>query len=102
MNGYTVRRGSVHPHLRPAPREKPVSRVAVRLTRLLEVNAMSRQRYCSTCGKDVTCKEEQGTVPGSHAVRVHLTCPGCGKILGAIYDPQLEIRPVANAKISRG
>jgi predicted RNA-binding Zn-ribbon protein involved in translation (DUF1610 family) len=68
----------------------------------VEVRIVSRQRYCSACGADVTCKEAQGTVPGSLAVRVRLSCPNCGKVLGVIYDPQLEIRPVANAKISRG
>jgi len=63
---------------------------------------MARQRYCASCGMDVTCKEVQGTIPGSHSVRLELSCPNCGKVLGAIYDPGLEIRPVANAKISRG
>lgn len=63
---------------------------------------MSEKRYCSTCRAEVVCAEQRVEIAGAGKSKLRLTCPRCGKLFGTIYDDQLELRPVANAKISRG
>jgi len=54
------------------------------------------------CGIEVRCREEVQAIPGSHVSRLRLICPGCDRVLADIYDAPLEIKPVSNAKISKG
>ncbi len=63
---------------------------------------MSQGRYCAMCGTDVRPREERQPIPGAHGARLRLTCPNCSRVLADIYDSALEIKPVSNAKISRG
>lgn len=63
---------------------------------------MTQKRYCRSCGVDVACRDELLEIPDSHSSRLRLICPSCDRVLADIYDAGLEIKPVANAKISRG
>ncbi|MBA4181110.1 MAG: hypothetical protein C0506_11025 [Anaerolinea sp.] len=68
----------------------------------VEEGTMSYMRYCSSCGVEVRCREDRQSIADSHSTRLRLSCPACGRVLTDIYDEQLEIKPVANARISRG
>lgn len=63
---------------------------------------MTQSRYCAMCGTEVRCREDLRAIPGSHGARLRLTCPNCSRVLADVYDSALEIKPVSNAKISRG
>lgn len=52
---------------------------------------MTHERYCSSCGKHVACREEDHAIAGSTRSSVRLFCPECGKALGSIYDEALQI-----------
>jgi hypothetical protein len=51
---------------------------------------------------DVVCRDDVLEIPDSHSSRLRLSCPSCERVLADIYDAGLEIKPVANARISRG
>ena len=63
---------------------------------------VSHTRHCNTCGMDVRCREDRQAIADSHSSRLRLSCPACGRVLADVYDDQLELKPVANAKISKG
>ena len=52
---------------------------------------MATERYCSTCGDHVRCREETVNVTDSVRTRLRLSCPNCGKELGAVYDAELRL-----------
>lgn len=54
---------------------------------------MPNERYCSHCGDHVRCREETVHVPDSVRTRLRLSCPNCGKELGAVYDAELRMDP---------
>ena len=63
---------------------------------------MTHKRYCASCGVDVVCRDDVLEIPDSHSSRLRLSCPSCERVLADIYDAGLELKPVANARISRG
>lgn len=52
---------------------------------------MSYERYCTTCGKHVHCREERHAIAGSSHSSLRLFCPECGKALGSVYNDALRI-----------
>ena len=63
---------------------------------------MAQKRYCTNCGLEVRPREERRQIPGTYTTMLRLSCPNCGKVLADIYDPEFEIKPVQNARISKG
>jgi hypothetical protein len=52
---------------------------------------MVQERYCSACGKHVQCRQERRALPDSAGSSLRLFCPKCGKLLGSVYNEELQI-----------
>ena len=67
-----------------------------------EEERMARKEYCRRCGKNVAVREKRTELEGTGGPKIEVSCPECGRAFRTTYGAQRDLRPVRNAKISKG